>query len=81
MTGSCAVQVDFRAWEVMGRHLCRAAKEFKTAHPGKKMEVEVSVGGWVNNFKPAFVEWCKSGEIMLKLMEDANVVVTDGRIR
>jgi len=69
-------QVDFQAWEVMVGHLHRAAKRFKTTHTGKKMEVEISLGGWDGDSKPGLVEWCKSGEVILKLMEDANVVVT-----
>jgi len=69
---------DYRAWKVMTGHLCRAAKEFKTTHPGRKMEVEISVSGWINiDDKPMFVEWCTSGEVMLKLKEDANIVITD----
>lgn len=57
-------------------HLRRAAKRFKTTHPGKKVEVEISLSGWDGETKPTFVEWCESGEVMLKLMEYANVVVT-----
>ena len=57
------------------------AKQFKATHPGKRMEVEVSVGGFYGSIKPTFVEWCKSGEAMLKLKEDADVAVTDEKPR
>lgn len=79
LEGSCFEGVDFRAWEAMGGHLCRAAQQFKATHPRTEMEVEISVGGWGGSGKPVFVEWCKSGEVMLKLMEDAKVVITDRR--
>ena len=69
--------VDFPTWEAVGTDLCRLAKQFKIAHPGRKMEVEVSGGSCFGDNKLALVEWFRSGEIMLKLKEYANVVITE----
>jgi len=66
------------------------AKQIKTAYPGRKMEVEVSVGGWSGEVtvggwggdsKLTFVEWLKSREVMLKFKEDANVVITNQEVQ
>jgi len=76
--------VSLRAWEGMVGHLCRAAKQFKATHPERKMEVEVSIGRCYTDYtnvlcdkKALFVRWLKSGDVMLRLKEDANLVVTD----
>lgn len=53
-------------------HLCRPAKQSKATHPGRKIEIEVPI---CRCFSDELVEWFKSGEVMLKLKEDANVVV------
>jgi len=46
------------------------------------MEVEISVSRWYSiDDKPMFVRWCTRGEVMLKLKEDANVVITNEEIR
>ena len=76
VTGELHELADFRAWRVIVGHLSRAAKEFKTTHPGRKMEVEIAASRWNGDFKHMFVEWCTCEEGMLGLGEDANVVIT-----
>lgn len=72
--------IDYRSWEVMARHLSRAAKQFKTTHPGRTMEVEISLSRWHSGYKSIFVRWLtRTSEAMLKLKEDANVVITNER--
>ena len=70
--------MDYQAWKVMMvGHLCWAAKEFKITHSGRKMEVKISVSNWYHvDDKPMFVRWSTGGEVMLKLKEDANIVIT-----
>lgn len=58
-------------------HLYRLAKQFKITHPRRKMEVEVNGGSCFGDNKLTLVEWFKSGEIVSKLKEYANVVVTE----
>ena len=70
------MEVDHPSWEVMIERLIRAAKQFKTIHPGRKMEVEVVLSRWHNEYKDKFVRWCTWGG-MLELKEDANVVITN----
>ena len=115
--GPLSMRTDSQAWEAMGRNLCRMAKQVKTTHPERKMEVEVSVGGWGGEVtvggwggkvtadgaggegtpggwggevsadgwgggsNPTSMEWLKSREAMLKLEEDANVVITNQEVR
>ena len=75
MEGLWFEEFDLQAWEVIVGHLHRMAKQFKTTHPGRMVDVEISLTGWGGESKPMFVQWCQSGKVMLKLMEDANVVV------
>ena len=55
--------MDYQAWKVMMvGHLCRAAKEFKITHSGRKMEVKISVSNWYHvDDKPMFVRWSTGG--------------------
>ena len=59
--------------EVTAGHLCRLAKQFKTTHPGSKMEVELSVSDWSDDQMAMLVDRVDSWEP--KLREEANVVV------
>ena len=64
---------DLGNLEVTVGHLYRLAKQFKTTHPGSKMEVELSVSGWSDDEMAMFADRIDSWEP--KLREEANVVV------
>lgn len=70
-------EVDSQAWGLIGERLCLLAEQFKVLHPGSKMEVKFSVGYWDRRFIPVLVELFKTVGAMVKLKEDANVVIAE----
>ena len=72
---------NFQFWEAMDEHLCQLAKQFKTTHGGRKMEVSIFVYHTSRSADPSpFAVWLMSGLALPKLREEVDVEIREYRL-
>lgn len=65
-------EVGPQDWETLEENLCRLAKQFKAAHGGRKMSVEINLNQWETE---VLLAQFRNGGLMPNLGEEAKVVM------
>jgi hypothetical protein len=68
-------EIDYLAWGVVENHLCRLAKSFKAANPGRKTMVVIQGDGWCGPQMRQVLECINCEKFMPRLKQEAKLML------